>query len=82
LVRRALEVVGYPDEVSSQKMLKGADVSAQTPSIGFNFGILRPIVLTIRQPPLKVPNPIAAFALRTTDGSILNSRTNPPTKTP
>ena len=40
--------------------------SAATPPTGWRRVIFEPIVLTIRQPPLNVPRPIAVWAARTT----------------
>ena len=43
----------------AMKMLAALAVSAQKPSIGLSFTIFWPMVLTIRQPPVKVPKAIA-----------------------
>jgi len=43
-----------------------AAVSAQKPPIGLSAVIFWPSVLTIRQPPDRVPSAIAALASRTT----------------
>ena len=41
-------------------------VSAQNPCIGVSLVILRPMVRTIRQPPISVPSAIAAWQASTT----------------
>src|SRR4030043_615401 len=64
----------------AKKILKALAVSAQKPSIGLNLVIFCPIVLTIRQPPVKVPIAIAACALRTTQRGTMNSLIKPPAK--
>lgn len=61
------------------KMLTALAVSAQKPSMGCSFVILLPIVLTILQPPLKVPNAIAVYALKTTHNGTVKFLINPPT---
>jgi len=58
-VMRCVVDTGTPIEVA-KKILDAAAVSAQKPSIGVNRVIFCPIVLVIRQPPLIVPNAIAA----------------------
>src|SRR4030042_2012758 len=63
-----------------RKMLEGAAVSAQKPSIGLNLVIFCPIVFTIRQPPVSVPIAMAAWALKTTHRGTWNSLLSPPAK--
>ena len=41
-----------------------APVSAQNPEKGFSFVMRLPIVRTMRQPPVRVPRPMAACAVR------------------
>ena len=48
-------------------------VSAQKPWCGVSRVILEPIVWTIRQPPISVPRPIAAWHEITTQNGIENS---------
>src|ERR1700712_436141 len=48
-------------------------VSAQNPCIGVSLVIRKPMVRTIRQPPIKVPNPIAAWQASTTQNGTENS---------
>lgn len=72
-------LTGIPKWVA-KKILVALAVSAQKPSMGLNLVIFWPIVLTIRQPPVKVPRAIAACALRTTHRGILNSLIKPPVK--
>ena len=48
---------GIPKLLTVNKVNAPA-VSAQTPSSGVTFVIFVPIVFTIFQPPIKVPNPI------------------------
>src|SRR5512143_1652258 len=45
-------------------------VSAQKPPVGANFVMRMPIVRTIRQPPVMVPKPIAAWHDSTTQSGI------------
>src|SRR6267378_767717 len=48
-------------------------VSAQNPCIGVSFVIRNPMVRTIRQPPVRVPNAIAAWHASTTQNGTENS---------
>ena len=52
-------LTGTPRWVA-RKMLVALAVSAETPSIGLILVIFCPIVLTMRQPPVHVPNAMAA----------------------
>ena len=49
---------GMPHDAAPNKLMAAA-VSAQNPPTGFRRVILIPIVLTIRQPPAKVPSAMA-----------------------
>ena len=50
---------GTPNHVAKNRVLAPA-VSAQNPRIGVSRVIFEPMVCTMRQPPNKVPNAIAA----------------------
>ena len=54
-------LTGIPAWVAT-KMLMALAVSAQKPSIGRSLVIFWPMVLTMRQPPDRVPRAIAAWA--------------------
>src|SRR5689334_17996199 len=56
---------GTPRNVAANNVM-APPVSAQNPCIGVSRVMREPIVLTIRQPPNRVPNPIAAWQLSTT----------------
>src|SRR5213079_246855 len=56
---------GMPNMVAPNKVTAPA-VSAQKPPTGRSLVIFEPIVWTMRQPPDKVPNAIAACANNTT----------------
>src|SRR5689334_5665719 len=49
---------GTPRKIASESAVEPA-ISAQKPPTGLSLVIFIPIVLTIRQPPLSVPRPIA-----------------------
>jgi hypothetical protein len=55
---------GMPADAAPKRLIAAA-VSAQNPPTGFRRVILIPIVRTIRQPPAKVPSPMAVWAIRT-----------------
>src|SRR5437879_1958144 len=54
---------GMP-QIDARITVAAPPVSAQKPENGFNLVIRLPIVRTIRQPPVSVPRPIAAWAER------------------
>src|SRR5258706_13133062 len=54
---------GIP-QIDARITVAAPPVSAQNPENGFNLVIRLPIVRTIRQPPVSVPRPIAAWAER------------------
>src|ERR1700755_2373839 len=56
---------GTPRKVAANSVA-APPVSAQNPCIGVSFVIRSPMVRTIRQPPIKVPNAIAAWHASTT----------------
>src|SRR3977135_2734064 len=56
---------GTPRKVAANSVA-APPVSAQNPCIGVNFVMRSPMVRTIRQPPIKVPNAIAAWHASTT----------------
>src|SRR5262245_58372867 len=56
---------GMPSAVAPNSVAAPA-VSAQQPPTGSSLVIFMPIVLTMRQPPLRVPRPIAAWQAITT----------------
>lgn len=62
----------------AKKILAALAVSAQKPSIGLSLVIFWPMVLTILQPPLRVPRAIAEWALKTTHNGMANSLIRPP----
>ena len=53
-------------------------VSAQNPCIGVRRVIFEPMVWTIRQPPISVPRPMAAWQLSTTQSGTWNPPCNAP----
>src|SRR3982074_2152147 len=63
---------GTPRKVAMNNVA-APPVSAQNPCIGVNLVIRKPMVRTIRQPPIKVPNPIAAWHANTTQNGTENS---------
>src|SRR3954454_21343695 len=63
---------GTPSQVAMNRVA-APPVSAQKPCIGVSFVIRRPMVRTIRQPPIKVPNAIAAWHASTTQNGTENS---------
>src|SRR6267142_6275294 len=56
---------GTPSQVAMNRVA-ATPVSAQNPCIGVSLVILRPMVRTIRQPPIRVPSAIAAWHDNTT----------------
>ena len=56
---------GTPSQVAMNRVA-APPVSAQNPCIGVSLVIRRPMVRTIRQPPISVPNAIAAWQASTT----------------
>src|SRR5256885_17064716 len=56
---------GIPADDVKNSVAAAAD-SAATPPTGWRRVIFDPIVLTIRQPPLSVPSPMAVWAASTT----------------
>ena len=56
---------GMPSQVAPNSMIE-PPISAQTPCCGDSRVIFEPIVWTIRQPPINVPRPIAAWQVITT----------------
>src|SRR5258705_7317740 len=56
---------GTPSKVAMNRVA-APPVSAQNPCIGVSLVIRRPMVRTIRQPPIRVPSPIAAWHDSTT----------------
>ena len=56
---------GMPKYVAAKSMM-APPAEAQQPCTGVNRVILDPTVRTIRQPPIKVPRPIAARQVMTT----------------
>src|SRR5665647_3665609 len=69
-------LTGTPAWVAT-KMLMALAVSAQKPSMGRSLVIFWPMVLTMRQPPDKVPMAIAAWALSTTQSGMWNVLVQP-----
>src|SRR5260370_1195061 len=63
---------GTPSQVAMNSVA-APPVSAQNPCIGVSFVIRNPMVRTIRQPPINVPNAIAAWHDRTTQNGTENS---------
>src|SRR3984893_8826358 len=63
---------GTPRKVAMNKVA-APPVSAQNPCIGVSFVIRNPMVRTIRQPPIRVPNAIAAWHASTTQNGTENS---------
>src|SRR6476620_10486430 len=63
---------GTPSQVAMNRVA-APPVSAQNPCIGVSLVIRRPMVRTIRQPPIKVPRPIAAWHDSTTQNGTENS---------
>src|ERR1043166_2386429 len=53
--------------------VRAPPVSAQKPCIGVSLVMRRPIVRTMRQPPINVPRPIAAWQEITTQNGIVIS---------
>src|SRR3954470_24125937 len=56
---------GTPSQVAMNRVA-APPVSAQNPCIGVSLVIRKPMVRTIRQPPIRVPNAIAAWHASTT----------------
>ncbi len=56
---------GTPSQVAMNRVA-APPVSAQNPCIGVSLVILKPMVRTIRQPPIRVPSAIAAWHDSTT----------------
>src|SRR6266852_2868848 len=63
---------GTPSQVAMNSVA-APPVSAQNPCIGVSFVIRRPMVRTIRQPPIRVPSAIAAWHDSTTQNGTENS---------
>src|SRR6202035_4497554 len=63
---------GTPRKVAMNSVA-APPVSAQNPCIGVSLVILRPMVRTIRQPPIRVPSAIAAWHASTTQNGTENS---------
>src|SRR5664279_2852221 len=63
---------GTPSQVAMNNVAAPPD-SAQNPCIGVSFVILRPMVRTMRQPPIRVPSAIAAWQASTTQNGTKNS---------
>src|SRR5664279_87017 len=63
---------GTPSQVAINSVAAPPD-SAQNPCIGVNFVIRKPMVRTMRQPPIRVPNAIAAWHDSTTQNGTENS---------
>ena len=62
---------GTPRKVAMNRVA-APPVSAQKPCIGVSFVIRRPMVRTIRQPPIRVPNAIDAWHASTTQNGTEN----------
>jgi hypothetical protein len=56
---------GTPKYVATNKVT-APPASAQNPCIGVSRVIFEPMVLTMRQPPIRVPSPIAIWQAMTT----------------
>src|ERR1700694_2903269 len=63
---------GTPSQVAMNSVA-APPVSAQNPCIGVSLVIRNPMVRTIRQPPIRVPNAIAAWHASTTQNGTENS---------
>src|ERR1700712_3682636 len=63
---------GTPSQVAMNRVA-APPVSAQNPCIGVSLVIRKPMVRTIRQPPIRVPNAIAAWHASTTQNGTENS---------
>ena len=63
---------GTPSQVAMNSVA-APPVSAQKPCIGVSLVIRRPMVRTIRQPPIRVPSAIAAWHDSTTQNGTENS---------
>src|SRR5450631_4606636 len=63
---------GTPRKVARNRVT-APPVSAQNPCIGVSLVIRRPMVRTIRQPPIRVPSAIAAWHASTTQNGTENS---------
>ena len=59
--------------ISSAAPVLAPPVSAQKPCIGVSLVIRKPMVRTIRQPPIKVPSAIEAWHASTTQNGTENS---------
>ena len=62
---------GMPPRVAPTSVSAPA-VSAQKPPVGCSLVILEPIVLTIRQPPKRVPSAMAKWLMRITQSGTSN----------
>src|SRR6185295_10733505 len=62
---------GMPSQVAPNSMIDPPS-SAHTPCLGESLVIFDPIVWTIRQPPISVPSPIAAWQDSTTQNGTWN----------
>ena len=56
---------GMPSQVATNSVI-APPVSAQKPCTGVSRVIFEPMVFTMRQPPISVPSPIAAWHASTT----------------
>src|SRR6201999_2391749 len=63
---------GTPSQVAMNSVA-APPVSAQKPCIGVSLVIRNPMVRTMRQPPIRVPNAIEAWQARTTQNGTVNS---------
>ena len=63
---------GTPSQVAMNNVA-APPVSAQNPCIGVSLVIRKPMVRTIRQPPISVPRAIAAWQASTTQNGTENS---------
>src|SRR5262245_14943695 len=68
---------GMPNRLANS-MIVAAAVSAANPSMVRSSTTFRPIVLTMRHPPIAVPSPIAAEAASTTQRGTYHSLSDQP----
>ena len=68
---------GTPRPVARNSVI-APPVSAQNPWIGFSCVMREPIVWTMRQPPISVPSPMAAWHVITTQNGTWNSAPSMP----
>ena len=68
---------GIPKLVARNKVI-APPLSAQKPCLGVRRVIFEPMVWTMRQPPIRVPSPMAAWQLITTQKGTWKSPDNSP----